>query len=751
MDEAIYALREDNPNALKNAFYPRRYNRVTTTYSFAVQYLGDANKAEPMIVARKSFPDTAKWIPSLTTDSTGTATVSFNLPDNLTTWRATAVAHTADTALGRETNKIIAAKDFLVRLDTPRFFTQNDRSTITAFVHNDTGMKQTALVRIRVEGLSVEGDESQTLTVESGAASEARWTITARDTRDAKIKVTAWTPQSPGAIQYTDGIEIKLPVRAHGRERFQTFTGELTGADSETEVLRLDPAVIPGSARLLIRLTPSVSGAAAEAMQYLFGFPYYCTEQTMSRFLPTLIWQRLSSHGLNSGISETELKKIVRQGLARLYEMQHESGAWGWWKHDQDDAWMTAYTLYGLGVARSLGYPVTQGILDKGVQAAARMAKDVAPEDRPFLIYAIALAGATKTAEELRGFVDVRSGHAESLAYTILLNKLLGDPPAPTQISTATVAKLLDGKMVREADMLHWEASPTSKWRNLTVTAATLRAILAINPQDERVNSILRWLMLKRTGAYWVSTRDTAAVLAALADYLATQPPGTPGGEITISLNGRPHQTVSLDRDAINQGELLVRIPPTALQAGKNELTLTRTSGTGALFYSAQIRQTVASEDMAAEGPQGLAIQREYFRLIPRRLSGDRFTLHAEKTDNVLTRGTQIRVKLTINAPRDLDYVLIEDPFPAGCEVTQRGTADEEENAVWNYWWSHVDVRDEKIAFFARSISKGKHVIEYNLRAQTPGSYHTLPAIMESMYAPEVHAESAESRVEVRL
>ena len=751
VDEAIFALREDNPAALKGAFYPRRYNRVTTTYSFAVQYLGDANKAEPMIVARKHFPDTAHWIPSLTTDSNGTATASFNLPDNLTTWRATAVAHTSRTAVGRATSKVVCAKDFLVRLDTPRFFTQNDKSTITAFVHNDTGAKQTALVRIRVEGLSVEGDEAQTLSVESGAAAEARWTITAHDIGDAKIKVTAWTPLAPGAaqVQYTDGVEIKLPVRAHGRERFQTFTGELDGAESETEVVRLDPAVVPGSARLNIRLTPSVSGAASAAMEYLFGFPYFCTEQTMSRFLPTLLWRRLSDHNMNSGMSDSALRKVVRQGLARLYEMQHESGAWGWWKHDQDDAWMTAYTLYGLGVARSLGYPVKQGVIDRGVEAAGRMAKDVAPHDRAFLIYSMALAGGTKKAEELRGFVDVRGGHPESLAYTILLNKLLGDPSAPTQISTATVARLLDEKVVRESDMLHWEASPDSKWRNLTVTSAVLRAILAMNPQDERVTSILRWLMLKRTGSYWVSTRDTAAVLAGLADYMATQPPGSPGGEVTISINGKPFQTVSLDREGL-AGELLVRIPPSAFQAGKNELTLSRTSGTGALFYSAQLRQTVASEDLPAEGLQGLAIQREYLRIVPRRLSGDRFTLRTEKTDNVLPRGAQIRVKLTIDAPRDLDYVLIEDPFPAGCEVTQRGTADEEGNAVWNYWWSHVDVRDEKVAFFARSISKGRHVIEYNLRAQTPGSYHTLPAIMESMYAPEVHAESAESRVEVR-
>ena len=65
VDEAIYALREDDPKAMQQAFYPRRFNQVSTSYSFAVEYLGDADKAEPKIETRKKFPDTAYWNPNL--------------------------------------------------------------------------------------------------------------------------------------------------------------------------------------------------------------------------------------------------------------------------------------------------------------------------------------------------------------------------------------------------------------------------------------------------------------------------------------------------------------------------------------------------------------------------------------------------------------------------------------------------------------------------------------------------------------
>ncbi len=128
VDEAIYALREDDPKAMQQAFYPRRSNQVSTSYSFAVEYLGDADKTEPKIETRKKFPDTAYWNPNLRTDALGQARVSFALPDSLTTWRATAVANTQDTRIGRGVNKILVAKDFYVRLQAPRSLTQEDTS-----------------------------------------------------------------------------------------------------------------------------------------------------------------------------------------------------------------------------------------------------------------------------------------------------------------------------------------------------------------------------------------------------------------------------------------------------------------------------------------------------------------------------------------------------------------------------------------------------------------------------------------------
>ena len=163
-------------------------------------------------------------------------------------------------------------------------------------------------------------------------------------------------------------------------------------------------------------------------------------------------------------------------------------------------------------------------------------------------------------------------GHPESLAYTVLLNKALGNP-APTQISTA-VMQMLDAKAVTEGDQIYFKSVSLVQWGDLATTAAGLRAILAVNPVDSRITSVLRWIMLQRNGQYWSSTRDTAAVLTALADYLSTQPAGLPGGQVNILLNGQPLRSVVFEGETLRKGEMTVQIPDVNLQSGKNEITL---------------------------------------------------------------------------------------------------------------------------------------------------------------------------------
>jgi uncharacterized protein YfaS (alpha-2-macroglobulin family) len=117
--------------------------------------------------------------------------------------------------------------------------------------------------------------------------------------------------------------------------------------------------------------------------------------------------------------------------------------------------------------------------------------------------------------------------------------------------------------------------------------------------------------------------------------------------------------------------------------------------------------------------------------------------------------GDVIRVKLTIIAPNDLHYVVVEDPFPAGAEGVDQslkttsvvGEPPElvrtDQRTPWGdsygwWWFSQTELRDEKAVLFATYLPRGTYEYTYLIRASLPGEYRVIPTHAYEMYFPEV-------------
>ncbi|MBC7807280.1 MAG: hypothetical protein H7145_14155, partial [Akkermansiaceae bacterium] len=771
----------DDPKALRRTFYPPRSNRVSTSFSFSVEYLGDVSKAEPSIKARSKFRDTAFWLPDGRTDSSGKATVTVTLPDNLTTWRTTVNAVSEETAVGYARTKVISSKPFFLRLETPRYLVGGDSSRLSAIVHNETGREQRVQVRLVAPSLRLGEKETQSVTVAAGSVGTVSWPVTlaSNSSGAAALRVTAWTPKETGKESFTDGVEQSLPVRAYGRTDFTTFAGELGNTPATSEetppdtltatpdeiTLRLDPAAAAPETRLALRVTPSVRGVFAASIEYLVGFPYGCTEQTMSRFYPDLLVQELGPLG-NVG-KQAELPRMVRDGVARLSRFQHgKTGGWGWWETDQDDPFMTAYVLLGLSKARTQSYSVDDAMMERGIQAAVKLLGTAPARTRPFLLYALAQSGYSDATTNLlhapfrysatRTKLVPAKLPIDALAYLTLLGHQLGEDYEPFYDE-------LQRRAVVEGRLIHWTAFPGKQSHrdcsDRMATALALRALIAVRPDDDRVAATLRYLMQSRTDGYFGDTRDTAWVLVALCDYLRAFPADreAPSGSLAVEVNGKVVRTLDLANDTHGEGEIVLNLPTNVLRAGINTVRFVRSDGAtgGNIFYAGALRQTVttpAGTELAALTQHGVTVKREVLRVVPRKVGNDAWRLATETvTNGRFAQGDRLRVRLTIDATRDGSYVLIEDTFPSGAEITERGTADEDVSSEdWQFWYDHVDVRDDRIAFFARKLPKGKHVVEYNLRAQTLGTSRALPTVVQGMYDAGFHGESGATPLEIR-
>ena len=222
------------------------------------------------------------------------------------------------------------------------------------------------------------------------------------------------------------------------------------------------------------------------------------------------------------------------------------------------------------------------------------------------------------------------------------------------------------------------------------------------------------------------------STLCQLPEYSA---PFTNVARPQVTLNGKPLKLAK-------RGRLLeVTVPGTALQSGANALALL-----GAGYATATLRQTTRATTLPALEAKGLKVRREYIKLA----SGPK-GLFPEAATTKFSQGDTVRVRLIVEADQPLEYILLEDRFPSGFEPNARGTLEEEDTyGEWRFWYSHIDVRDDRVALFARRLEKGKHVYEYHLRAQTPGKAHALPTAITPMYGTNLRAESAGELLEIR-
>lgn len=740
VDEAIYSIAEDETTPILDYFYARRENQVETSFSFPQIYLSDPDKAgkpDTSVLARnirirKRFEDTAFWDARVRTGSDGEAEVSFQAPDNLTTWRTTVRGITLDTSCGETRSKVLAQQDFLVRLDTPRFMVQTDTAVISAMIHNYTSKTQDTEIELKCPGLKIRGQVRRKVSVASGGAKRVEWKVSAPNPGDFEITARA------ASREESDAMQITLPVYPHGTARETLTTGTANGKQvSESLNMQVRADSIPGYTKAEVRLSPSLAAAMLGSLDYLAQYPWGCTEQTTSSFLPDVILSKaLKDLGMRNAKLEAELPDMVAKGLARLYRFQLDDGGWSWSEYGKSDPWMTAYVCYGLVQARDAGFAVNRDILRSGISRLMRhLDAETGPNQEAFGRYILTLVG-NDTRHQLAQLM-AEGLDSKGLAYVTLSYARLG-----MRNEAQNALNRLLHRATSEPGMFHWAGRYYYGGEDVETTALALQALLKVNPDDPRAYQIVRWLMNQRQGDHWYSTRDTAIVLYAMTEFLRNTQELAADYDVEVLVNGRTVDTVHLDKDSIFQPEVV--IPITRLNKGRNSLVIRKT-GTGNLYYSAKLNQTIAQKTIPATVTgTGLTVKRQYYRLSNRLEQA--FKVEGSPVSSC-GPGEIIVAKIEVTADKPLSHVLVEDFIPAGFEILDRGRMNQWE---WYNWWVGQDVRDEKISFYVDDLPAGKRVLEYQMRAGFPGTYSALPAQVFAMYEPRIRSSSGESKFTVK-
>lgn len=768
VDEAIYLLRPDQTPDIRGFFYALRPNLVSTQLS-DWYYFGSARPlaeaAAPMARAamdeavfaqskagfaeaevREAFRDTLLWLPELETDDEGRATVQLTFPDNLTEWRLSVRAITLGDEVGQNSYGVRTSLPVIARLAAPRFLVRGDEASLRVIGQNNLDEALAGQLELSAEGLTLSGAGPVQVALPAQGSAQADFAAQAEQTGTASLSATALTPAA------SDALKLPLSVLPHGLRR------ELGWAESGSSAWRfeLPQGTDLGGARGTLYLTPSLAAAVAPALSYLAGYPYGCTEQTMSRFYPSVLAAR---SGVLAALPEelaTNLDDMVAKGLRRIYDFQHEDGGWGFWQYDASSPFITAYVVMGLLDAAEAGYAPKAAVLEAALgyledAVATQESVDervVAADARAYAYYALARAG-----RETNG-LERELGRKEMSPYGLALGVLALNERGADAEAQLYLDELISRVTERER-VAYWETNaPKYTWNDdrVEATAYALQALAELRPDDPLVAKVVNWLLLERRGARWVSTKDTAAVVKAALALAEASGEEAAAYEVTVTLNGAE----LIATRVAGQARDSLEVPLANLRRGANDLEV-EVSGEGPLYLSASVGYASEAERFAPE-TDDFGVSRRYELLTPvYDEASESYSYERAPVSGPVASGDMVLVTLSIEPKGDYRYVLVNEPLPAGFRVIEDDLAFRVAGVTprygwdyygWNYWYDGRDLRDERIDYYFSRLS-APVTFTYLLRAETPGTFSALPTQAWLMYEPEVRGTGPEAHLSV--
>lgn len=770
-DLAVLTLANRKELPLLDHFYSERYLSVNTATLLAHnmdaynQELEDEIKgggggagAYGVLTIREDFPDTTYWEGQLETGPDGEATVTVTLPDSLTTWRMDARAVTVDTKVGQATTDIISTLPVLISPQTPRFFIVGDEAQLGAVVHNNTDTAVEAVVTLEASGVVLEGTTQQLVTVPPGQQRFVTWTAVVQDV--TRVDLIFYT----SAGEYSDATRPPLATLAGGGLPVYKYevpetvgsSGQLLdgGAVVESIALPIYPDYELTEGTVTIQVAPSLAAAMTDGLDYLEHYPYECTEQIVSKFLPNLLTVRaLQAAGISDPVLEANLDTQVNVALQRLYSRQLLDGGWSWWGDGRSNTLVTAYAIQALVEAQTSGYAVSQDVIDNGVEYLQNQITNVdrlTGRDKynrqAFLVFVLALADAPST-QHMNELYDRRAS-MDLYAQGFLAQALhLTDAEDPR---LTTLADDFISHAILSATGTNWEEAERDYWNwnsDTRTTAIVLDTMVKLAADNPLTANAVRWLMAHRTNGRWASTQETAWTIMALTDFMVATGELEADYAYEVAVNGELQLQGEANAATLRDVQQLQIDIGQLLTDELNRVAFGRAEGAGNLYYTTHLQASLPVNQVRPLD-RGIIISRSYFDPVDR-----------ETPITEIEQGETFLARLTIVVPNTLHYVVIEDYLPAGVEAVDqslqtsqqvgapdRYTWEEQQERGWGWWvFNHVELRDEKVVLSADLLPAGTYEYVYLVRAAIPGQYQVIPPTAQEFYFPEVYGRGAGS------
>ncbi len=751
-----------------DAFYGARPLSVETAET-RLHVIGQRNYGEkgenrgggggPDAGFRGEFLTTPFYRAAVHTDKDGKARASFRLPDNLTSFKIMATAHTRASQFGAGERTFAVSKRIMLLEALPRFLRAGDSLSAGVTVHNRTGRDQQVEVSATVAGAELLGSGTKTVTVEPDQPVEVAFTYRARTAGEAVFRFAA---RAEGG---SDGLEQRLPVLLPKITETVALYEQTGGRASQALTVPAD--VWPDVGSLQLTASSTAFAGLEGGLDYLINYPYGCLEQTLSGLMPMILAQDLIVNFNLAPARGGNLRSYVQAGIERIYKFQGPDGAFGLWMDSRfRDPYLTAYVLWGLQRAKQKGYQVDQGVVDKGtdyLRSSLRRIGEINEVNWPYSRrwkyntmayagYVLALWG--KPDQAGLTALCARRDSMNLFGRSMLLRALHHAKIKP-ELRAELTQQLFNTVKVAPTTWHFEDAGDESDcwvfYSNVVSTSFILSTLLETKGEFAGAEKVVKWLMEERRIGRWRTTHENMAVFTAIDDYLNVYEKDDPDFTASIKLAGK-----EILSETFKGRELTSRSRSFGLSEfapGKQLPVEIAKQGPGRLYYG--LRMTYAPLAPVKYRDEGFAITKKIA------------TATGDTLVTSFTAGTVYKVTLSVTTTQDRHFVVVDDPLPAGFEPVNLGFATESDalrggrpsgefggdDREWGWWWggfNHFETCDDRVLCFADLLRSGTHAHSYYMRALTPGRFALPQTKAEEMYNPEVFGWIPDTVVEVR-
>ena len=742
----------------------------------------EETEQEPQMEMRENLNETAFFYPQLTTDKDGHVALKFTLPESLTTWRFMGLAHTKDMCYGSISSTTVAQKDVMIQPNMPRFLREGDQATISARIFNIgekalTGKAQLKL--LNAETNAVVSEWSQPVSIKAGGTAIASFPIDAKTLAGGSLLVCQMMVSGKG---FSDGEQHYLPVLPASERVFvtQSITQHQPGTVN-VDLTKLVPAdarqtkitveYTDNPAWLMVQSLPSLgmvfddNAISLAASYYANGLGQHIIDQQPEAKKAFELWkQEASQTSLTSALEQNqELKDVVlsetpwvldaedettqKQRLAdffdtnlmnqrldttveKLKKLQRYDGSWSWWPEMPGSFYMTVAVSEMLvrlndmaGQQKAIEPMLAKAFKFMGqeiieeVEQLKKWAKDGDEVSFPSFKALQWLYLATLDGRELPADVQKANDYLLKLLkkdiktqnlYEKALTAVILSKPEP-QRAAEYVQSLKEYTVYREETGRYYDTPRAGySWFDYKIPTQTvaIEAIQRITPDDKQtVREMQRWLLQeKRMQAWDTPVNSVNAIYAFLMDK--ESPLSVKNDHAQLKVDGKPLEAP--------KATAAIGYVKTSVPAKSKIFTVNKTSedtSWGAVY--AQFTQATKN---IADHSNGLTVVRELL------------TADGKEPTN-LQVGDRVKMRITITADRDYDFVQVVDKR-AACLEPVRQLSGYRNGA-------YCTPKDNTTNYYFNMMPKGKHIIETEYNIDRTGTYETGTCTVQCAYAPE--------------